>query len=64
MREVVVRQGKSDTGAATSERLVSLLAAGLERLVQKQRVFRDVDFRADESVTTTCPNAGREAEPP
>jgi len=53
-----VRQSKSDTGTTTNERLVSLLAAGLERLVEKQQVSRDVDFGADESVTTACPDDG------
>ncbi len=60
MREVVVHQSKSDTGTTASERLVSLLAAGLERLLEKQQVARDVDFGAHESVTTSCPKRGRE----
>jgi hypothetical protein len=58
LREVVVRQITSDSGTAVSERLVSLLAAGLMRLVEKERAAREVDFGADESVTTTCPDLG------
>ena len=59
MREVVVHQGKSDTGTAASERLVSLLATGLERLFEKERRKAGaLDFDADESVTTTCPDDG------
>ena len=60
MREVVVRQSKSDTGTATNERLVSLLATGIERLVEKERASQDVDFTAHESVTTTWPDQGEE----
>ncbi len=59
MREVVLRQGKSKTETAVRERLVRLLAIGLERLVEKERREADaVDFGADESVTTDCPDDG------
>ena len=63
MREVIVRQSKPEDPTAASDRLVGLLAAGLQRLLEKERAARDVDFSADESVTTTCPDAGREVEP-
>jgi len=33
-------------------------SAGLVRLIEKERASRDVDFGADESVTTTCPDLG------
>lgn len=58
MRKVVLRQGKS--GSSDNERLVSLLATGLERFFEKQGQIAPtaVDFGGDESVTTTCPAEG------
>ena len=59
MREVIVCQGKPDTETAASERLITLLATGLERLFEKEREHDGaVDFGVDESVTTTCPDDG------
>jgi hypothetical protein len=53
MREIVVKPTNKNE---ERQRLVALLATGLERLLTSQRV---VDFTAGESVTTTCPEAGR-----
>ena len=62
MRKVVVRQAKPNVNCAAEQRLVSLLATGLERLLQKERASsaEDVDFSGEQSVTTTCPNGGGE----
>ena len=58
MRKVSVRQSKQEPGSGDQDRLVALVATGLQRLLQKQDLERGVDFRADESVTTTCPGDG------
>ena len=60
MRKVVVHQAKPDHESATDERLVSLLVTGLQRLLDKEGVSSpaNVDFRAEPSVTTTCPIKG------
>jgi hypothetical protein len=57
MHEVTVRRESSQQGDY-SERLIALLATGVQRLLEKRAVT--LDFGADESVTTTCPDAGEE----
>ena len=56
MREVVVHWQKPEERDPSQERLVALLAGGLQRLFEQRAVV--VDFGADESVTTTCPDDG------
>ena len=64
MRKVQVRRTKEQTEGKDSERLVSLLAAGLDRLLTKHAQTGEVvDFSADESVTTTCPEGAGGEEP-
>ena len=59
LREVVVRLQKFEERSPVQERLITLLATGLERLFEKERgVAGALDFGADESVTTTCPDDG------
>ena len=64
MRKVIVRQARQPE-VTDQERLVSLLATGLQRLLEKDgvRAPRAVDFGAGQSVTTTCPNGGGEEMP-
>lgn len=59
MRKVTVQQ--SNGTECSEERLVRLLAAGLERLLEKKRA-QVVDLAPRESVTTTCPDVRGEQD--
>lgn len=56
LREVIVRWQKTEGHSSTQERFAALLATGLQRLFEQRAGA--VDFGADESVTTTCPDEG------
>jgi hypothetical protein len=63
VRKVSVRQTKQEAEKGDRDRLVSLLATGLQRLLEKEGTAPGdaVDFVANVSVTTDCPaTAGRE----
>ena len=62
MRRVEVRSVKGETTEEAAERLVALLATGLERLLLRPESAPGVDFVANVSVTTDCPGSGREGE--
>ena len=63
MRKVTVRSSTDSPSTEDADRLLQLLAAGLERLfAQKASGSRVVDFVADVSVTTDCPKAGGSEE--
>jgi len=55
VRKVILQQSKQEPRSGDQDRLVALLATGLERLLQKRALENDVDFVADVSVTTDCP---------
>jgi len=63
MRKVVVRQSDQTSEPEVEDRLISLLATGLERLFKRKAdAANDVDFGGRQSVTTDCPDAkGEEA---
>ena len=61
MRKVVIRQRDSQE---VDERLISLLATSLERLLANRRQgLVGVDLCPDESVTTTCADQPGVEEP-
>ena len=52
-REVRVRPAALARPAADTDRLITLLAAGLERWLNRQAGEENVDFLPNQSVTTT-----------
>jgi hypothetical protein len=58
LREVFIRASSTRDDMQIRDRLVALIATGLQRLLEKERGSSAVDYRADESVTTTCPHTG------
>ena len=63
MRRVMVRQAKQLASHDDASRLLVLLASGLQRLFEKDRLAGAVDLSPHLSVTTDCQSLGEPGEP-